>query len=79
MQVNISRRAAKSVLADLATTSGTAENLTNARTINFTGAVEGSGTFDGIGNITINLTVSEESLMSDETSDDEWTLCFGLK
>ena len=70
-QANLATAAAKSILADSASSAGTADKLSTARTINFTGAVEGSGNFDGSGDITINLTVSEESLMTDEISDEE--------
>lgn len=70
-QATMATAAAKSVLADSATTSETAEKLSTARTINFTGAVIGSGIFDGSGDITIELTVSEGSLMTDEISDEE--------
>ena len=71
LQATMATASAKSVLADTATNSGTADKLSTARKITFTGAVLGEGTFDGSGDITINLTVSEESLITDEISDDE--------
>ncbi|MBQ7476527.1 MAG: hypothetical protein IJT06_03940, partial [Selenomonadaceae bacterium] len=62
---------AKAVIADTATSAGTAEKLKTARNIKFTGAVVGEVSFDGSDDITVNLTVSEESSMTDEISNEE--------
>ena len=70
-QANLATASASALTANSATSAVTATQLTTARKIIFTGAVEGEITFDGSEDVTVNLTVSEESLMTDEISDEE--------
>ena len=75
-QANLATAAAKAIIADSATSSETANKLSTARKITFTGAVEGETTIDGSGDIVINLTVPEGSLITDDISDEEIDLMF---
>ena len=68
LQAQAATAAAKAILADSASSAGTADKLSTARKISFTGAAIGEGIFDGGNDITINLTVPEESSMIGEIS-----------
>ena len=70
-QAGAATAAAKAVIADTAASAGTADKLTTARKITFTGAVEGEVTVDWSGDIIINLSAAESSLVTDEISIDE--------
>ena len=63
--------AAKAVIADTATNATTAEKLKTARKIRFTGAVEGEVTVDWSGDIIINLTATDDSLITDKISNED--------
>nr|DAP41712.1 MAG TPA: Dec protein, OB-Fold, Decoration, VIRAL PROTEIN [Caudoviricetes sp.] len=59
--------AGKSHTHDISTLSGTAksaEKLSTARTINLSGAVSGSATFDGSGNVSITTAANESYVSS---------------
>ena len=62
---------AKAVVADTATSSGTAEKLKTARTIKFTGAVVGQVSFDGSGDVTVELRASDSSAITGQISTDD--------
>lgn len=68
LQAQAATAAAKAILADSASSAVTADKLSTARKISFTGAAIGEGIFDGGNDITINLTVPEESSMIGEIS-----------
>lgn len=59
--------------AETATSAETSDALSNRRTIQLTGAVTGSGQFDGSQNLTINTSMGSGGTVNRATTADRWT------
>ena len=59
--------------ADTATSAETSDALSNRRTIQLTGAVTGSGQFDGSQNLTINTSMGSSGTVDRAETADRWT------
>lgn len=72
----VGKPGSENVVADTATNAENAENanaLSNRRTIQLTGAVTGSGQFDGSQNLTINTRMGSSGTVDRAETADRWT------
>lgn len=69
----VGKPGSEDIVADTATSAENADALSNRRTIQLTGAVTGSGQFDGSQNLTISTSMGSGGTVNRATTADRWT------
>ena len=69
----VGKPGSEDIVADTATSAENADALSNRRTIRLTGAVTGSGQFDGSQNLTINTSMGSSGTVDRAETADRWT------
>ena len=69
----VGKPGSEDIVADTATSAENADALSNSRTIKLTGAVTGSGQFDGSQNLSINTSMGSSGTVDRAETADRWT------